>query len=85
MGSVVLVREKEMQKTTASGIVIPDTVDAKKVKLAEVLAIGTKIELPIAPDDLVLIPFDANGIPVESGDGETYKLIAESNILAKLT
>ena len=85
IGTVILIEEMEMEQTTAGGLVIPDTVEGKKVKFSKVLAVGEGVTAPIAPGDTVLLPFDANGIPVEDGGGTTFHLIAETNVLAKLT
>jgi len=85
IGAVILVEEMEMEQTTAGGLVIPDTVQGKKVKFSKVLAVGDGVTAPIDSGDTILVPFDANGIPVEDGGGKTFHLIAETNVLAKLT
>ena len=68
VGKLILVEDVDQEEsTTASGIVLPDTVAHNN------------------PGDLVLVPFDSTGIPIESGDGREYFLVAVNNVLAKVT
>ena len=85
VGKLILVEDVDQEEsTTASGIVLPDTVAHNKVKFNRVLAVGDEI-FTINPGDLVLVPFDSTGIPIESGDGREYFLVAVNNVLAKVT
>ena len=85
VGKLILVEDVDQEEsTTVSGIVLPDTVAHNKVKFNTVLAVGDEI-FTVNPGDLVLVPFDSTGIPIESGDGREYFLVAVNNVLAKVT
>ncbi len=87
----VLVRPltaEEMGRTTASGIIIPETVDKKKPDQGTVVAVGPgkrnekgdRVALSVAPGDRVYFskPWDEP----QKIDGVEYYFIAETDILA---
>lgn len=92
LGDRVLLKElseKEKETTTASGIIIPETVskETKGAKKAKVVAVGPgawdedgekRIPLSVKKGDVVLFSW---GEELEV-DGEEYHVVAESNILA---
>ncbi len=55
IGNRVLVKSQEKEKTTSSGIIIPDSVgESNKPKTGEVVAIGSTITEPIEIGDMVV-------------------------------
>lgn len=83
VGDRVLVRPLTEQEVTASGIVLPDTVDREKKAEGEVLAIGsgekiTKLGLNVG--DTILFGKYA-GDDVEYND-EELKVLKEDEVLA---
>ncbi len=83
----VLVRPIEESEATASGIILPDTVDKEKPEKGEVIAVG-----PGKYDDGVLVPMTVkvgdkvlfkkySPDEIEVGDKE-YLVLSESDILA---
>lgn len=83
---VVLPADKE-EKVSASGIIIPDTVDKEKPAKGKVVAVG-----PGRYDDGELVPmqvkvgqmvlFSKYGYDEVKVDGKEYYILAESQILA---
>lgn len=85
VGKLIMVEEVDQKEsTTTAGIVLPDTVTGNRIRFNKVLAVGDEISV-IAPGDLVLVPYDSTGIPIESGDGREFFLIAINNVLARAT
>jgi chaperonin GroES len=84
----VIVRRTEEEKTTASGLIIPDSATEKPSK-GEVLAIGTGkindngsvIALAVKVGDQVLFGQYA-GNEVKANDGETLLVMREDDIVA---
>ena len=80
----------EMNKRTASGILIPDTVSKEKPEQGTVIAVGEgkrtedgKI-LPISVKVGDRVVFSKYGYDEVKVDGVEYYLVSESNILAVL-
>lgn len=75
LGKNVLARKLEDTKTTASGIVLPDTVGQQDVVMLEVVAVGGEVDmLVLKPGDHALARRQYLE-KVDLGDGaETYSL-----------
>jgi chaperonin GroES len=83
---VVLPAEKEGEKKLPSGIIIPDTVDKEKPAKGEVIAVGpgkfddgARVPMQVKVGDTVI--FSKYGYDEVKMEGETYYILAESNIL----
>ncbi|HYD93313.1 MAG TPA: co-chaperone GroES [Candidatus Paceibacterota bacterium] len=86
---VVVKPSKKEEKTSASGIIIPDTIDKEKPMTGKVVAVG-----PGRHDDGELVPmqvkvgqtvlFTKYGYDEVKMDGEEYYILAESQVLAIL-
>ena len=86
LGDRALVKPLEKEQVTASGIVLPDTVEKEKKIEAEVIALGdgekiTKLGLNIG--DKVIVE-KWGGEEVEIGDVE-HKIVDHEKILAVVT
>src|SRR3989344_1362378 len=89
LGDRVLVQATSGEdKKTASGIIIPETVDKEKPEIGKVIAVGVGrtnddgkvIPLKVKKGDTVLFSkFGPDEIKI---DGEEYLILSESNILA---
>lgn len=91
LGDRVVVRpaDKGEEKTLASGIIIPETVDKERPSKGTVVAVG-----PGKYDDGVLVPmtvkvgntvlFSKYGYDEVKIDGEEYYILSESSILATI-
>lgn len=86
----VVVKPIKEEETTKSGIVLPDTVEGEKPEKGEVIAVGPgrlfdngqRAEMPIyAGDKVVFAKYSPTEIKM---DGETYLILEEKDILAKL-
>ncbi len=91
LGDRVVVKpsEKEGEKTLASGIIIPETVDREKPAKGEVVAVGPgkyedgkRIPLQVKEGDTVL--FSKYGYDEVKVEGQEYYILSESNILGIL-
>ncbi|NCO04656.1 MAG: co-chaperone GroES [Candidatus Magasanikbacteria bacterium] len=88
LGDRVVVKQLTKEEVTASGILLPETVDKEKKSEAEVVAIGPGKMLEsgiLAPmhvlvGQIVLIR-SWGGDDVEI-DGQEYKIVSEEDILA---
>ncbi len=83
---VVKPAEKAGEKTLASGIIIPETVDKEKPMQGEVVAVGPgkyddgkHIPMQVKAGDTVL--FGKYGYDEVKIDGQEYYILAESNVL----
>ena len=79
--------EDELGSTTASGIIIPETVDKEKPERGEVMAVGKGwyqdgklMEMNVKEGDIVV--FSKYGYDEVKVDGEEYFILKEDNILA---
>lgn len=90
LGERVLIKPKSegSSKKTASGIIIPETVNKEKPEQGVVVAVGsgrmaddgTIIPLTVKKGDVVLFSkYSPDEVKI---DGEEYFIISESNILA---
>ncbi len=86
----VIIKPKTMEEVTASGIVLPDTVDKDKPEQGEVVAVGegkmldngTRVSMSVKPGDIVMFKkYSPDEITV---GGEELLVISESDILAIL-
>ena len=86
----VVLKPSSAETTTASGIVLPDTVDKEKPEQAEVVAVGpgklledgSRAEMPVQKGDVVLF---GKYSPTEvSVDGKDYLIVSADDILATL-
>lgn len=90
LGDHVVVKVLEEEQVTASGIVLPDTVDKEKKAQGQVIAIGPgkflengqRAVMEVAIGQVVLFK-KWGGDEVEIGD-EEYKIISAEDILAVL-
>lgn len=88
LGDRVLLKEKEKEEKTASGIIIPDTVAKEDVKTAKVVSVGpglytqagSLIPMNVAVGDEVIVPPYHQGQEIKL-NGEKYTLLRESEIL----
>lgn len=88
IGGNILVSPVEEEKTTQSGIVLPDTVSKEKPQRGEVVALGTgrldesgkKLPFNVKVGDTVIFKkYGPDEIEVE---GKEYLIMEESDILA---
>lgn len=88
IGGNILVKPLSEQKTSASGIVLPDTVDKEKPQKGQIIALGTgkishdgkKIAFNVKVNDIVVFKkYSPDEITV---DGEEYLIMDEDAILA---
>jgi len=90
LGDHVVVKLVKEEEVTASGIVLPDTVDKEKKAEGEVVAVGpgklldsgARAVMEVQTGDLVLIK-KWGGDEVEV-DKEEYKIVGQDDILAVL-
>ncbi len=84
--------EEEMGTTSASGIIIPDTVDKEKPEQGIVIAVGKgkwdedgekRIPLDVQMGDRVV--FSKYGYDEVKLEGKTYYIIGESSILGVIS
>ena len=84
----ILVKPVKEEEVTASGIVLPDTVEKEKKAEGEVVAIGPGIllengqrsQMEVAVGNTVL--YKKWGGDEVKVDGEEYKIVSEEDILA---
>lgn len=84
----IILKPIQEDTTTASGIVLPDTVDKERPEKAEVIAIGeaetlengSKKEMPVKVGDKVL--FTKYGPTEVKLDGEEFLIASASDVLA---
>ena len=79
LGKRVLVKRKESEAKTESGIFIPDTAK-EKTQEGEVIALGTEGDFPIKVGDTILLD-KYGGTDFEIGN-EKYTIIKTKEILA---
>lgn len=86
----VVVKAKKQEEITASGIVLPDSVDKDKKTEGEVIAIGpgklldsgSRGQMDVVPGQTVLYKsWGGDDVEIE---GEEYKVLSQSDILAIL-
>ena len=82
IGDRVLVRPVKEEEITASGIVLPDTVDKEKKAEGEIIAIGggekvQKLFLSIG-NKILYRKYSGDEVEV---DGEEYKILSHEDIL----
>ena len=83
LGDRILVRPNKPEERTASGIVLPDTVDKEKKAVGEVIALGqgeklAKLDLHVG-DKVVFAKW--GGDDFKDGDQE-YKILSHDQVLA---
>jgi len=88
LGDRVLILRKEEAEKTASGIIIPETIDKERPQIGEVVAVGEGrmndegkvLPLKVKKGDTVLFSkFSPDEVEIE---GQEYLIVNESNILA---
>lgn len=88
IGGNILVKPVKIEKLSASGIVLPDTVDKEKPQKGEVVALGTgritadgkKVAFNVKVGDIVVFKkYSPDEIELE---GEEYLIMDEDAILA---
>ncbi len=86
LGNRVLVKQLEQEEVTASGIVLPDTVDKEKKAQGEVIALGDGekvIKLNLSVGDVVLFgKYSGDEVEYEK---EEYKILNHEDVLAVVT
>lgn len=84
----VIVKPLTKDEKTASGIILPDTINKEKPEKGEVVAVGegkllengTRAAMSVkAGDKIIFTKYSPNEIKV---DGEEYLVLSESDILA---
>ena len=78
LGDRILVKVKEAETTTASGIIIPDNASKEKPTTATVLAIGGDVETIKVDDTIMYAKYSGTEISLE---GEDYLVLETSDIL----
>lgn len=83
LGNRILVKPFTEEETTASGIVLPDTVDKEKKAEGEVLALGEgekvqKLNLKVG-DKVIFGKYSGEDIDLEDKD---YKFLKDDEVLA---
>ena len=86
LGNRVLVKQLEQEEVTASGIVLPETVDKEKKAQGEVIALGdgekvTKLNLKVG-DDVLFGKYSGDEVEYEK---EEYKILNHEDVLAVVT
>mmetsp|Transcript_10132 Transcript_10132/g.30983 ORF Transcript_10132/g.30983 Transcript_10132/m.30983 type:complete len:98 (+) Transcript_10132:50-343(+) len=84
----VLVRRAEVEKKTASGLLLPGNQESRE---AEVVAVGTgsvdsdgkKVPMNLKEGDKVVLP-DYGGTELTDGDNKKLLMFREDDILAKI-
>ena len=86
IGDRILIKFKEREEVTKSGIVLPDTVK-EKPQIAEVIEVGPggyvdgeKVEMVVKKGDRVIVSKYA-GTEIKI-DGEEYTIIRQDDVLA---
>ncbi len=91
IGGNILVKPIEEEAKTASGIVLPDTVDKEKPQRGEIIALGTgklnedgeKLPFNVKVGDIVIFKkYSPDEIKV---DEEEYLIMSEDDILAVIS
>lgn len=91
LGDHVIVKAIQESKTTASGIVLPDTAEKERPEKGEVLAVGegkllengSRAAMSIkAGDKVIFKKYSPDEIKV---DGVEYLVIKEEDIIARIT
>ncbi len=81
LGKRLLAKKIESEsRTSAGGIVLPDTVQSEKVVRATVLAIGTDEKFEVKVGDEIIVGTFA-GTEIEQGEDKLI-LVKESDVLA---
>jgi len=88
LGDRVLIKTRDKEAKTHSGIIIPETVDKEKPEIGKVVAVGEGkmtengdlIPMKVKVGDTVL--FSKYGPDDVTIDDEDYLIVSESNILA---
>lgn len=75
----VLVKKNKEEKKTASGIILPDSIDREFPEQGEVIAIGPKVYTLYRGQQVVFSKYGVDEIKVGE---ETYSIMPESNVLA---
>ncbi|EDS72531.1 co-chaperone GroES [Anaerofustis stercorihominis] len=86
LGDKVVIKVKEEEKTTATGIILPDTAKEKPV-MGEIVAVGSgeivdgkKVALDVKEGDTVIYSkYAGSEVKLE---GEEYLILRQSDILA---
>ncbi|WAM32669.1 co-chaperone GroES [Caldicellulosiruptor naganoensis] len=86
IGDRILIKYKEREEVTKSGIVLPDTVK-EKPQIAEVIEVGPggivdgeKVEMVVKKGDKIIVSKYA-GTEIKI-DGEEYTIIRQDDVLA---
>jgi chaperonin GroES len=77
----VLIKPKQAEEKTASGIYIPDTAKQDKPQIGEVIAIGKDVKVLTLGQNVVFTKYGPTEINLESED---YLIVKEEDILATL-
>ena len=77
LGNRVLVKQKDEQNTTSSGIIIPDA-STEKPKIGEVVAISDSVDQIKISDIIVFGKFAGSDY---KEDGETYLILNSEDVL----
>lgn len=76
----ILIKLHEKEKTTKSGIFIPDIVnDKENNRKGKVIEIGNEVSENIKVDDIVIFSLST---PITEDDIDTYYIVREEDILA---
>ncbi len=78
LGARVVLKEVELEQTTESGIVLPDTAK-EKPQTAEVVAVGEHEDVKVSVGDVVVLR-KYTGTEVEL-DGEEHRIVHAEDIL----
>jgi chaperonin GroES len=78
LGARAVLKEVELEQTTESGIVLPDTAK-QKPQTAEVVAVGEHEDVKVSVGDVVVVR-KYSGTEVEL-DGEEHRIVDSEDIL----
>ncbi|QQS59040.1 co-chaperone GroES [Candidatus Peregrinibacteria bacterium] len=78
----VVVQPKTKEETTASGIVLPDTVSKEKPMEGEIIAVGPDCKAVKKGDTVLFKKYSPTEIKI---DGTEYFILDEEDLLGKLS
>ncbi len=82
LGDNVLVQVRKQEKTTESGIVLPDTASDEKPQIGEVIACGDDEKIKVTAGDKIIFA-KYGGTEVKVSD-EEYLILKAEDILGKI-
>ncbi len=78
LGKRVLVEFCECEKTTASGIIIPDNASKEKPQIASVVAVGSEVSEVVAGDKIAFAKYSGTELNL---DGKKFLVLNLEDVL----